>query len=105
MVNEHDGASIREEKVVDNEIASCAPPAASVDLNQGDDAVRDNRNEAVKAATDTELIERYSVFTVPQKRAIILSSSSVGLLSYMSSSIYYPAVNQARISFTVYMHF
>ncbi|EFR02297.1 hypothetical protein MGYG_05295 [Nannizzia gypsea CBS 118893] len=37
---------------------------------------------------------RYSVFTESQKRAIILSGSFCGLLSYMSSSIFYPAVDQ-----------
>ncbi|KAG4027607.1 hypothetical protein MFRU_028g00290 [Monilinia fructicola] len=36
----------------------------------------------------------YSVFTGLQKRAIILSASFMGLLSFMGSSIYFPAVNQ-----------
>lgn len=40
----------------------------------------------------------YSVFTVPQKRAIVLSGSFIGLMSYMSGSIYYPAINQVRIA-------
>ncbi|KAJ4145919.1 hypothetical protein LMH87_004750 [Akanthomyces muscarius] len=43
---------------------------------------------------DTEPLRPYSVFTGLQKRAIILSASFMGLLSFMGSSIYFPAVNQ-----------
>lgn len=43
--------------------------------------------------------ENYSVFTVPQKRAIILVGSFVGWFSPMSGSIYYPALNEASILF------
>ncbi|RAL63908.1 hypothetical protein DID88_003096 [Monilinia fructigena] len=39
-------------------------------------------------------VRHYSVFTGLQKRAIILSASFMGLLSFMGSSIYFPAVNQ-----------
>lgn len=39
-------------------------------------------------------LEVYSVFTVGQKKAIILSGSFIGLLSYMSGTIYYPAIDQ-----------
>lgn len=42
-------------------------------------------------------IEDYSVFTVPQKRAIVLSGSLIGWLSPMTGSIYYPALNQVSI--------
>lgn len=35
----------------------------------------------------------FSVFTVAQKRAIVLSGSLIGLLSPMSGTIYYPALN------------
>lgn len=37
--------------------------------------------------------EDYSVFTVPQKRAIILAGSFIAWFSPMSGSIYYPALN------------
>lgn len=43
------------------------------------------------AALSTEI---YSVFTVPQKRAIILAGSFVAWFSPMSGSIYFPALNQ-----------
>ena len=38
--------------------------------------------------------EEYSVFTVPQKRALVLSVSLLGWFSPMTGSIYYPALNQ-----------
>lgn len=47
----------------------------------------------------------YSVFTGLQKRAIILSASFMGLLSFMGSSIYFPAVNQVCIATHFSMHF
>lgn len=40
----------------------------------------------------------YSVFSTGQKRAIILSGSVIGLATYMGSTIYYPALNQAGLS-------
>lgn len=36
----------------------------------------------------------YSVFTVPQKRAIILTGSFIAWFSPMTGSIYFPALNQ-----------
>ena len=36
----------------------------------------------------------YSIFTVPQKRAIILTGSFASWFSPMSGSIYFPALNQ-----------
>lgn len=36
----------------------------------------------------------YSVFTVPQKKAIVLSASLGALFSPMSTTIYLPALNQ-----------
>lgn len=54
---------------------------------------------------DIELARGYSAFTVPQKRAIILSGSFIGLLSYMSSSIFYPAVNQVHLVFLSQTHY
>ena len=54
--------------------------------------------------------EIYSVFTVPQKRAIILTGSFVSWFSPMTGSIYFPALNQiardldvssARVNITV----
>ena len=38
--------------------------------------------------------EIYSVFTTPQKRAIILTGSFISWFSPMSGSIYFPALNQ-----------
>lgn len=38
--------------------------------------------------------EIYSVFTVPQKRAIVLTGSFVSWFSPMTGSIYFPALNQ-----------
>lgn len=38
--------------------------------------------------------EIYSVFTVPQKRAIILTGSFIAWFSPMTGSIYFPALNQ-----------
>ena len=38
--------------------------------------------------------EDYSLFTIPQRRAIILAGSFIGWFSPMSGSIYYPALNQ-----------
>ena len=37
----------------------------------------------------------YSVFTGVQKRAIIISGSVLTLVSFMGSTMYYPALNQA----------
>ena len=45
--------------------------------------------EELATLADTD----YSVFTVAQKRAIIMFASFIGLLSPMSGSIYYPALN------------
>ena len=39
--------------------------------------------------------DHYSVFTVGQKRAIIISGSVLTLASLMGSTMYYPALNQA----------
>lgn len=50
---------------------------------------------------DAEQARPYSVFTGLQKRAIILSASFMGLLSFMGSSIYFPAVNQVCIARSV----
>ena len=43
---------------------------------------------------DVLATEDYSVFTVPQKRAIIFAASFISLLSPMTGSIYYPAIDQ-----------
>ena len=39
--------------------------------------------------------DHYSVFTGAQKRAIIISGSVLTLVSFMGSTMYYPALNQA----------
>lgn len=49
-----------------------------------------------QARKDTAQSGRYSVFTTPQKRAIIVSASVLTLVSYMGSTMYYPALNQVR---------
>jgi hypothetical protein len=51
---------------------------------------------------DTAPTRPYSVFTGSQKRAIVLSSSIIAMISYMSSSIFYPAVNQVYTSVQSY---
>lgn len=38
--------------------------------------------------------EDYSVFTIPQKRAIILAGSFISWFSPMTGAIYYPALDQ-----------
>ena len=38
--------------------------------------------------------EDFSVFTIPQKRAIIVAGSFIGWFSPMTGSIYFPALNQ-----------
>ncbi|KAI3339398.1 major facilitator superfamily domain-containing protein [Ustulina deusta] len=48
----------------------------------------------VVSQADVDTARHYSVFTGLQKRAIILSASFMGLLSFMASSIYFPAINQ-----------
>lgn len=47
-------------------------------------------------ANDLVAKEDYSVFTVPQKRAIILAGSFISWFSPMTGSIYYPALDQVR---------
>lgn len=42
--------------------------------------------------------EDFSVFTVPQKRAIIIACSFAGWFSPMTGSIYYPALTQVCMS-------
>ena len=66
--------------------------------------VNDEKQVLVEAHQDVEKhsaatanpLEVYSVFTVGQKKAIILSGSFIGLLSYMSGTIYYPAIDQVE---------
>ena len=62
------------------------------------DCRKDETLRYMPESQDDEPSRYYSVFTESQKRAIILSGSFFGLLSYMSSSIFYPALNQVRIS-------
>jgi len=52
--------------------------------------------DAEKAADPSGLVasEDFSVFTVPQKRAIVLAGSFISWFSPMTGSIYYPALNQ-----------
>lgn len=54
--------------------------------------------------TDVVPARPYSVFTGLEKRAIILSASFMGLLSFMGSSIYFPAVNQVCMAICVFSH-
>ncbi len=55
----------------------------------------------VVSQADVDTARHYSVFTGLQKRAIILSASFMGLLSFMASSIYFPAINQVSIAILI----
>lgn len=50
--------------------------------------------EGMESHVDTD----FSVFSIPQKRVIILFGSFIGLLSPMSGSIYYPALNSVCVT-------
>lgn len=78
-------------------------PEGPVDGAQGGRDASDSPKETQdpeKADSSTEQDhpalskEIYSVFTVPQKRAIILTGSFVSWFSPMTGSIYFPALNQ-----------
>ncbi len=43
---------------------------------------------------DTASVGDFSVFTIRQKRTLILSASFISWLSPLSAGIYYPALNQ-----------
>lgn len=62
-----------------------------VSQDQADQDIEQGSPQQQHAALSTEI---YSVFTVPQKRAIILTGSFVSWFSPMSGSIYFPALNQ-----------
>ena len=47
-------------------------------------------------SSDLVAKEDYSVFTVPQKRAIVVAGSFIGWFSPMTGAIYYPALDQVR---------
>lgn len=88
-----------EHQAVNNELQPCPSNQTTVAPRGRDQssAVEHIPNSMAMAVgtQDAEPKKPYSVFTVPQKRAIILSGSFIAMLSYMSSSIFYPAVDQA----------
>ena len=48
--------------------------------------------------------EDYSVYTVPQKRAIVLAGSFISWFSPMTGSIYYPAIDQVRLPIEILLY-
>lgn len=59
--------------------------------NKADEPPVESPHKANLVAT-----EEYSVFTVPQKRAIVLAGSYLSWFSPMTGAIYYPALDQVR---------
>jgi hypothetical protein len=58
--------------------------------------------EQPSAHQDAVAKEDYSVFTVPQKRALVLFGSLAAFFSPMTGSIYYPALNQVSLINLIY---
>lgn len=71
---------------VQSRSGSVASQTAEQDLEKADEQPT-QQHEALAT-------EVYSIFTVPQKRLIILTGSFVSWFSPMSGSIYFPALNQ-----------
>ena len=73
------------------------------------EGIEDNMAHATPTTPGSQAVadpaRQYSVFTGSQKRAIILFASFMGLLSFMGSSIYFPAVNQVCIAILLLTHF
>ena len=66
---------------------------------RSDRALEEDIEPATEPPTERQDLvasEDFSVFTVPQKRAIILAGSFIGWFSPMSGSIYYPALNEVN---------
>lgn len=61
---------------------------------------KDVESAVGSSPTQDDLVakEDYSVFTVPQKRAIVLAGSFIGWFSPMTGAIYYPALDQVGVS-------
>ena len=80
-LNDRDVATFADEKYEEND-----------QKDGGDELPLDSpENELEIVAT-----EDYSVFTVPQKRAIVLAGSYLSWFSPMTGAIYYPALDQVR---------
>lgn len=79
-------------------IAAAANQAQPTDTNSRKEKTLRHTPIALIGSKEVEATRHYSVFDVSQKRAIILSGSFFGLLSYMTSSIFYPALDQVHIS-------
>jgi len=78
-------------------VGACGQSCSASNSSPGD------HREAEKATDTTNqeqpaiaASEDFSVFTVTQKRAIVLTGSFAAWFSPMTGSIYYPALNQAR---------
>lgn len=65
---------------------------------------KDVEGTAKRPGDGSDLVakEDYSVFTVPQKRAIILAGSYISWFSPMTGAIYYPALGQVRTAKQTY---
>jgi hypothetical protein len=92
-----------EDQAVNNELQPCPSHQTTVTPQRRDQSSAiehiPNAIPMTVGNQDAEPKKPYSVFTVPQKRAIILSGSFIAMLSYMSSSIFYPAVDQVCTTF------
>lgn len=89
-----DNTSLNEGKLHGNKI----PGAVEAPNTRPHDNGTAETTSAYAAPMCMESGDPYSVFSTGQKRAIILSGSVIGLVTYIGSTIYYPALNQAGFS-------
>lgn len=79
-------------------IAAAMDQAQTTDTDCSKDEKLHDMPVVLDENQDDETSKHYSVFTETQKQAIVFSGSFFGLLSYMNSSIFYPAINQVCTS-------
>lgn len=76
--------------------ASISTPSHDLTISiDGNDNIIDGMHLPSDGSQEATLPGVYSQFSVSQKKAIIFAGSFIAMVSYMSSSIFYPAVNQA----------
>ena len=103
-MNERDKRNEQEQKISTESSSETTLPASS----QDDACPEQQHSESNPAASPSEQHEtkdeldlekqrtkdkQYSVFTVPQKRAIIVAASAAGFFSPLTGSIYFPAIS------------
>ena len=97
---EHTMSSYEKDTECGTVIQSDNSSSTGADVNEKSQQPHDDEQITIAATVESPPSRPYSLFSNNQKRLIIVSGSFLTLVSYMGSTMYYPALNQVFLPCT-----